>query len=465
LSRRIVKRSDQNRMDSDHQYAWWQNTMESNNFFVHNHRPVCETFTKPDGGAFYWRSDVFELSGNTLYFLLFLDPGFEQTLSKNILQYYNPDKHSQIVLDLTMEAPSMWPLQINMSSDFLRDAKSIQNKVQVKDIFTAFHSVIAQTGIPASKFQFFTANMHVASVYQSWCQKHAVVDQITVKFADYWALDTVQTNQNLYEKYSSSVTGSTRPYYYTTLNNKGRWHRIKLLQHLHQHQLLQKGICSFVFDQKTLDSMRKTDPELAEMLPMSLENTLDHYSKQTVQVDYLDMPVLELDGYMSALTQSYYDIITETITGKCYNNRVFDSFFSDHFWRNMYYTEKTWRSIFYQRPFLLMGNQHQLQMLRDLGFKTFDFLFDESYDNIADADSRLSAMLAENRRVINAHSLSDLHQICNSDTAKHVLTHNRAQMFKFIEKYSYNFKSKVVKPLSEMTWPHSEHFKGFDLSA
>jgi hypothetical protein len=43
-------------------------------------------------------------------------------------------------------------------------------------------------------------------------------------------------------------------------------------------------------------------------------------------------------------------------------------------------SEKTFKSIFYKRPFMLVGDKGNLQMLRDMGFKTFPTLFDESYD-------------------------------------------------------------------------------------
>lgn len=47
----------------------------------------------------------------------------------------------------------------------------------------------------------------------------------------------------------------------------------------------------------------------------------------------------------------------------------------------IFITEKTVRSFVKGRPFLLLGNPNSLKYLREvLGFKTFDFLFDESYD-------------------------------------------------------------------------------------
>jgi hypothetical protein len=437
--------------------------MESNNFFVHNHRPVSKCFEKPSGEIFYWRSDVFELDHTTLYMLLFLDPAFEHTLPNTIKQYFNKDKHTKLVLDLTMEAPNMWPLQVSMGSTFLEDAKSQnQKKIVVKDIFRTFHDLIEQAGIDPAIVHFQNANMCVESLYQEWCAKNSIATPINVTFADYWAFDTAETNQNLLPQLQSRLNDQVRPFYFTALNNKARWHRVELLKDLHHNRLLDKGICSFVFDQKSVEQIRRTDPTVADLLPMALENTTDHFTKQTDSVDYLNMPVLDLDQYFYALGNSYYDVITETIINKCYDDQVFSSFFSDAFWRNMYFTEKTWRAIFYKRPFLLMGNCGQLQVLKDQGFRTFDFLFDESYDTISDTKSRVGAVIAENLRIVTTHSLEQLHQVCNSAQMKDVLDHNFNQMQEFIRKYSYNFKPRVTIPLSEVTWPDSPYFTGFN---
>ena len=45
-------------------------------------------------------------------------------------------------------------------------------------------------------------------------------------------------------------------------------------------------------------------------------------------------------------------------------------------------TEKTFKPIQYQHPFMVYGQQHTLKFLHDLGFETFENIFDESYDTV-----------------------------------------------------------------------------------
>jgi hypothetical protein len=49
-------------------------------------------------------------------------------------------------------------------------------------------------------------------------------------------------------------------------------------------------------------------------------------------------------------------------------------------------TEKTWRPIMAQRPFIVLSNVGFLSNLKKLGFKTFDNYWDESYDDYSDGE-------------------------------------------------------------------------------
>ena len=51
-------------------------------------------------------------------------------------------------------------------------------------------------------------------------------------------------------------------------------------------------------------------------------------------------------------------------------------------------TEKTDKSLFTLQPFVIMGSAHSIKKLKELGFKTFDKWWDESYDNELDDNQR-----------------------------------------------------------------------------
>ena len=76
----------------------------------------------------------------------------------------------------------------------------------------------------------------------------------------------------------------------------------------------------------------------------------------------------------AAHSDSFLNIVTETLHQK---NIVF-------------ITEKTFKPIFSCQPFIIYGNCYTLKKLKDIGFKTFDTWWDESYDNEPDLFKRLN---------------------------------------------------------------------------
>lgn len=55
----------------------------------------------------------------------------------------------------------------------------------------------------------------------------------------------------------------------------------------------------------------------------------------------------------------------------------------------LFITEKTFKPIAFYHPFIIVGQPKLLSRLRELGFTTFDNLFDESYDNLNNIDEKL----------------------------------------------------------------------------
>lgn len=64
-------------------------------------------------------------------------------------------------------------------------------------------------------------------------------------------------------------------------------------------------------------------------------------------------------------------------------------------------TEKILRPIAMGQPFILAGTPGSLDYLRSYGFKTFENVWDEGYDNITDPLQRISAIVDLMRRIAN----------------------------------------------------------------
>ena len=89
--------------------------------------------------------------------------------------------------------------------------------------------------------------------------------------------------------------------------------------------------------------------------------------------------VIPLDIY----NRSYYSIVAETTYYNEYNH----------------YTEKVAKPILAQRPFVVFAGQYYLKNLKKLGFKTFDPIIDESYDNIPNNIQRWTQAMKQVERL------------------------------------------------------------------
>lgn len=90
------------------------------------------------------------------------------------------------------------------------------------------------------------------------------------------------------------------------------------------------------------------------------------------------------------------------------------------------FSEKTWKPILSLRPFVIVGVPGSIKNLHNLGFKTFNHWWDESYDTIEDSVQRLKAIvdivesIANNSVEENCKLLLDM---------KSVLEYNRSHYY------------------------------------
>ena len=101
------------------------------------------------------------------------------------------------------------------------------------------------------------------------------------------------------------------------------------------------------------------------------------------------------DTYRSLNDNEYFDIghtVPIRLYNRCQFNLVVESII-DEDTGGFHLTEKTLKPIMVGMPFVLMAGPKYLEKLKSLGFKTFDKLWDESYDQIIDFEDRVRAII------------------------------------------------------------------------
>ena len=123
--------------------------------------------------------------------------------------------------------------------------------------------------------------------------------------------------------------------------------------------------------------------------------------------------------------KSFCNVITET------------NFFE--FADNHHITEKTDKSLFSMQPFIIVSTPFFLRKLKELGFKTFDRWWDESYDEINENHYKRLYQTKLLLKEINKKSLDELKEIYQEMIP--ILIHNKKRaeyIFKLNKKYKQN---------------------------
>ena len=85
-----------------------------------------------------------------------------------------------------------------------------------------------------------------------------------------------------------------------------------------------------------------------------------------------------------------------------------------YFGRRTHITEKTFKAIALEMPFVLVAPAHSLAYLKEYGFQTFDSVFDESYDSETDGIKRIEKVvdLLKSLDQMSVDQRQQIHQAC-----------------------------------------------------
>jgi len=299
-------------------------------------------------------------------------------------------------------------------------------------VYAQLHKLIDATGIPYENFSYYSGNLYNQQSYDGWrIAKNIPNSMASLGHRQQWAHIVIDCHLDCSSKYEEN-RHNIRPQYFTCLNGAPRAHRFKTLLHLWDEGLFPYGIITYVSSHpRTLEILNNMGySELAAKLPLSVDCFTEYNVIQSHQSNLSP-------AFYNIYDQTYFDVTTETLYGEGTSSRDSIKMLNmNTWWREMFFTEKTYRSIFYKRPFLLFGSQYQLAYLRKLGFRTFDgILFDESYDSIENWQERLKAIMLETKRICTTKSLNEIHNIMYSQEMQDILDYNYNHLIELGERH------------------------------
>jgi len=232
---------------------------------------------------------------------------------------------------------------------------------------STLHKVLQNT---IKKYKLKTEN--ICSVVNTFNTKSILgIDVITrnipVAVEPLYETDDIKIQENI----KTLMAPIQRPYKCMALLRKPRRSRCQFAEFIYQNNLLQENLISF---NSTKEKVEQYNPNIDFKFKHSLpwQNKVEEFENNKVaSVNHL----LKLFHNNKLYNKAYCEFIFETELDSPSGEVIF--------------TEKLNKPFKYLYPFIFFGEPNSLEILHDLGFKTFDKWWDESYDKIIDSDERI----------------------------------------------------------------------------
>lgn len=240
-------------------------------------------------------------------------------------------------------------------------------------------------------------------------------------------------NQKRFLLYARAWTGS-------------RTYRLKFIE-----QIINRDIhSSFQYNFYELDDgeyyRQHTDVEISDYFTPQSESTINNslFFEQILKGHNADnqKPSKEKQTEVTSNSSAYIDTKDyESTSIQIVAETLFET-------EKIYLTEKTFQPIVAGQPFLTLSAPGTLQTLKHYGFKTFDHIWDESYDSEQDHTKRMTAVV-EQVELLNNMSQEEFTEVYKKCLA--VCEHNRQHFFsdqfeqQMLEEYDTNFKNAFAQ--------------------
>lgn len=182
---------------------------------------------------------------------------------------------------------------------------------------------------------------------------------------------------------------------------------------------------SFMEAIKHEDFMRhaivKTTQDEDATVPPIYDDTLENYPPELIGSLGNNLDPLPITEYYE---RSYFEVACET-GGEMEGD---DSF---------YVTEKICKPMMMKHPFVVVGTKHYLKQLRSLGFRTFEGLIDESYDELDSHEQRAIAIKDLLKTMTMDRSRSFY------DDSREICEHNQKHLITMVGRYKFDLWARL----------------------
>lgn len=247
------------------------------------------------------------------------------------------------------------------------------------------HTYFVKKNLPATQIIYQTCCLNGQELYENFCRKINDVPRLNFEYMAENFLMHYELSLKIQEDKNN-----------TKLLNKDflmfnrRWlshpHRTLFLYNIFQRNIIDNFYISFT----------KTDVDHSISYTDAVETHFCNFYNKEIDNEILktieDRLPLLLDTNDLVSSNLMFEQFSDT--KYFYDTSLVHVVSETYFYSNIIHlTEKTFKPMLYKQPFIMLGPPFMLKHLRELGFKTFNNIWDESYDQIVNHNERLEKIL------------------------------------------------------------------------
>lgn len=149
-----------------------------------------------------------------------------------------------------------------------------------------------------------------------------------------------------------------------------------------------------------------------------------------------DVPVTQSKQGTQTTNQNFYN-------ADWYANTTFSLVAESKVLAPRFVSEKIFKPLAFQHPFMVFGTVGTLAYLQQLGFETFEHVIDESYDHVIDTTLRLNAIQQQLEKLYLAFSTKE--QLFVDSISKQKITHNYHRFYDIEQ----SWETEIINPIKE----------------
>ncbi len=260
-----------------------------------------------------------------------------------------------------------------------------------------YQHAIIELGIPEEKLHLYTESPTIKSVMLEVAKKlgRKPLRCFQTTMFERFVKDGMNYIQALRQQPIITLESKKYDKKFLNFNRRWRWHRPSLVAHMCLEGILDKGYvslgpCDHDWGwEKAWHIMLRIHSHHPELRQRLIDNKNKIFSIPSLYLDQEDLHINHvhvLETTFDLYRNSYFSVVTET------------NFFKEQE-PALFFTEKIFKSIAHKHPFVVLGRPGTLSFLKDIGYKTFDSIIDESYDTEEDDITRLMKILNEIKRL------------------------------------------------------------------